>query len=70
MSLDTGRMKLYSSMKTLRVRWDQVRDVWNDAVSREFEEKIWEPLDAQVQVTLRETDRLGVVLANMRRDCS
>ena len=40
-SLSTGRMKLYSSMKTLRVHWDQVRDVWNDAVSREFEEKIW-----------------------------
>lgn len=70
MSLSTGRMKLCSSMKTLRVHWDQVREVWNDPVSRDFEEKIWAPLEAQVQVTLRETDRLGAILAQMRRDCS
>jgi hypothetical protein len=70
MALSTGRMKLYNSLKTLRVHWDQVRDVWNDPVSLDFEETYWKPLGAQVDITLRETDRLGQVLDKLHRDCS
>lgn len=70
MALSTGRMKLYNTLKTLRVRWEQVREVWRDSVSEEFDETVWQPLDAQVQTTLRETDRLAQVLAKMHQDCS
>jgi hypothetical protein len=70
MALSTGRMKLYDALKTLRVHWDRVREAWDDPVALDFEETYWKPLGAQVDVTLRETDRLGQVLAKLRRDCS
>ena len=70
MALSTGRMKLYNSLKTLRVHWERTLDVWNDSVSQEFDEKVWKPLDSQVQTVLRENDRLAQVLAKMHNDCS
>jgi hypothetical protein len=70
MPLSTGRGKLFNSLKVLRARWERVQDVWSDAVAKDFEETVWNGLDAQVQATLRGTDRLDQILGQFFRDCS
>lgn len=70
MSLNTGRAKLFQAMKTLRVHWESVQEVWNDPVRHDFEENFWNALDPQVQSTLRAIDRLAPELIQFKQDCS
>ncbi len=68
-STATGRGRLYSSLKDLRLRWEAVRQGWNDPISRDFEENLLEPLVAQAQAALRAMDQLALVLAQMQHEC-
>ena len=70
MNLSTGWIELNSALKTMRLRWDEVKADWNDSVSRDFEENHWQPLEAQVVATLRAIDRLAPVLAKAQQECS
>ena len=69
MALSTGRTKLYNALKTLRIHWEAMQEIWNDPVRQDFEENFWKVLDPQVQATLRATDRLDQVLTKMHREC-
>lgn len=69
MSLDSGRSKLFKSMKTLRERWDETREVWKDKVGQDFEEEHLEMLRQQVTAVLREVDRMDRVLARVEEEC-
>jgi hypothetical protein len=70
MSGTAGSNRLNHAIKTLRVHWDETEAHWRDAVRREFEEHHVEPLESQVETTLRAMQRLGEVLARLRRDCA
>ncbi len=70
MSLDTGSIELSAALKDLRRRWEEVRQTWDDLVSREFEEHTWAPLESQTAAALRAMERLGPVLARAKRECS
>jgi len=63
--LSTGRIKLHSAMKTLKARWETTQTDWNDAVSREFEENTFVPLEQQVAATLRAIDRLAQAIEQL-----
>jgi hypothetical protein len=69
MSLTSGYMDLNSALKDLTVRWEELAQVWQDAVRHEFERDTWEPLVARTAAALRAMDRLGPVLLKMRQDC-
>jgi hypothetical protein len=68
-SVTTAQLDMHSALKDLRVRWEDVSAVWNDAVRREFENQHWEPLVQRVVAALRAMDRLGPVLMKLRQDC-
>jgi hypothetical protein len=70
MKVDAGRGKLYDAQKVLRLRWDQVSELWSDQIKAEFEEKTWLPLDQLTSEGLRAIDRLAVILNECRRACS
>jgi hypothetical protein len=70
MNLTTGWIELNSSLKTMRLRWEEIKNDWNDPVSREFEEKDWAPIEAQVEAALRAIDRLSPLLAKAKQECS
>lgn len=70
MKLSTGRIKLHTSMKTLRTRWDTIKPGWNDPVCKDFEETVVEPLGQQVATTIRAIDRLAQVLEQVQHDLS
>lgn len=70
MSLSVGSSKLTDAFKQLRSRWEETRAHWQDEVAQEFEDQSWQPLEMQVQITLRGIERLSQELARARQDCS
>jgi hypothetical protein len=69
-NLSTGWTELNSALKTMRLRWDEVKTDWHDAVCREFEENNWTPLEFQAVATLRAIDRLVPVITKAQQECS
>jgi hypothetical protein len=70
MNLSSGWIELNSSLKTMRLRWEEVKTDWHDTVCRDFEKNHWIPLESQVVSTLRAIDRLAPVLAKAQQECS
>lgn len=62
-----GRMN--KAMATLREKWLQTKEHWNDAASREFEEKHLQPLIPQMQFTIAAVQRLAEVIEKAEKDC-
>ncbi len=58
---------LDTAFKSLRQRWQDIQSVWNDPVSRAFEQEYLLPLESQVQAAQREMERLAQVIAQARR---
>ncbi len=67
--LISGAGKLAESLKTLKFHWEETKEVWHDAASREFEEKRLEPLEPIVRLTLDAISRLAEVLDRAQREC-
>jgi hypothetical protein len=67
--LVSGAGKLAETMKTLRLHWDETKEVWHDAASRDFEEKRLEPLEPCVRLTLDAVSRLAETLERAQREC-
>lgn len=61
---------LHHAMKSLRVRWDQTQEIWNDSVRRQFEEEYLVPLEPQVTTTLKAINRLSQVFSRASEECS
>ena len=70
MSLQTPSLELANALKVARVKWEAVRDGWRDAVARDFQERQWEPLVADVEAAIEALNRLSPVLDRARRECS
>jgi hypothetical protein len=69
MSLQEGRGRLYSSLKTLQAHWDQTEPHWRDTMKVQFIEQILTPLQEQTTAALQAVDRMDLILHQMRRDC-
>ena len=70
MNVSTDRAKLHNQLKDLRARWQEVQDVWDDPVRKDFEEGHWAALEAHVTAALRAMDQLAAVMTQARHDCS
>ena len=70
MSMTSASVDLSNSLKIITLTWEEVREGWNDPVSRDFEELYWLPLDNRVRAVIQAMDRLAPVLARAVRDCS
>jgi hypothetical protein len=69
MSLQDGRGRLYSSLKTLQAHWDLTDPHWRDTMKTQFVEQILLPLQEHSAAVLQAADRMDVMLHEMRRDC-
>jgi hypothetical protein len=69
-SLTTASLELANALKVARLVWEQTREGWKDAVSRDFEAGHWEPLRDHVEATITALDRLSPILARAMRECS
>jgi hypothetical protein len=69
MNINATAVRLAALTRELASKWDQTKDSWQDAKSREFEEKYMAELLAGVNraVTgIREVDR---IISKLRNDC-
>jgi hypothetical protein len=69
MRVDDGRGKLYDAHKTVRLRWEEAQTLWRDANMKDFEERVWQPLDMETAEMLQAIDRLNQLFRQVRNDC-
>ncbi len=69
MSVNAPRGQIFSALKELRLLWHSTREQWSDAVAREFEERVWNPLEAASVTAVGALDRLEQVMIQMRQEC-
>lgn len=53
----------------LRAEWEQTKHYWNDAKSREFEQRFLSELLPAVNQTISTIESLERVIAKLRNDC-
>lgn len=61
--------RLIGLTKELNAAWTETRDAWNDAKSREFEERFLDKLQTEVNQATLHIDALERLLAKIRSDC-
>jgi hypothetical protein len=67
-SLDTSRYQLHTALKTVRLRWDETCEVWNDGVRQEFEKEFWNHVEPGVRAAISALDRLAVAIGLMKQE--
>jgi hypothetical protein len=68
--LTSGMGRMQDAMKTIRLRWDETKEVWTDQRSAEFEATYIEPLDPQVRMTMDKLRRLAQVFTQACQECT
>ena len=70
MSINSGRVKLVTSLKEIKVRWSKVSPLWDDAVRKSFEKEFLDPLEGKVRSAVTAMEEMQVLLTKARKDCS
>lgn len=68
--LSSGAGRLQDSLKTLLLRWEETKEVWNDSRRAQFESAYIEPIEPQVRLTLDKLRRLAQVFSQACQECS
>lgn len=63
------KSRIMSLTKGLATRWDETKNYWKDAKSREFEQRYMTELFANVDRTVTVLEKLDELLAKVRKDC-
>ncbi len=69
MSASAASGKLRAAERDLHLRWQEVREAWQDANARQFETNYVEPLLARAHAVETALSRLVTVLQQVRHDC-
>ncbi len=69
MSVIDSKGGLSKAAKELFARWNEVRETWTDAQSREFARTFLEPLEQDVRSALSALDHLHLILQAIHNDC-
>jgi hypothetical protein len=67
--LGAGAGRLQDAMKTIRLRWEETTEVWNDVRRAEFDAKYMEPLEPHVRSTLERLRKLAQVYHQACQEC-
>ena len=69
MSVETAKVKLTSSIRDLRVRWDETTDQWKDSASKAFEKDFISPFELEVRSSIKAMETMAEVMIAVRKDC-
>ncbi len=69
MGVYEARGSLEKGMKELLVAWAHTKSSWDDAMSRNFEEKFLVNLQMDMRNTVGAMDQMGVLLHQAYHDC-
>lgn len=67
--MSASQNRLVGLTNELRAEWEQTKHDWNDAKSREFEQRFLTELLSAVNQTINNIEALERVLAKIRTDC-
>jgi hypothetical protein len=62
------KTQLANSWQRLLQKWRETIKVWDDPLSRQFEQEFWQPLETEVAATRRELERLNEVITIIKRE--
>jgi hypothetical protein len=66
----SGIGRMGDAMKTIRLRWDETKEVWTDQRAADFEATYMDPLEPQVRLTIDKLRRLSQVFTQARQECT
>jgi len=69
-NLTAGAGTLRQAIKMLRLRWEETKAQWNDAVSQDFEARYILPLEQGCLQTIEQINRLAGVCGKCYQECS
>jgi len=61
--------RLAAVTKEILLQWQQTKNYWDDAKSREFEQKYLQELTAGVDKAVAVIDQLDKLIAKIKHDC-
>lgn len=67
--MSASQNRLMSLTNNLRAEWEQTKSYWNDAKSREFEERFLQELIPAVNQAISNIESLERTLNKIRTDC-
>jgi hypothetical protein len=67
-TLQSGAGRLQESAETLRVRWQELRDVWQDANAARFEKEQLGPLADALQIAFPAIAQMSTAMQSMQRE--
>ena len=69
MSMNSAHNRLKRAEKDFRIRWEQVRQTWQDETGRKYENEFVGPFLARVRSVHEAMVHLESVLTVLRHDC-
>lgn len=66
-SVNISANDMQEALRRLLQQWESTRQVWNDPVSREFQEQYLGPLGAQTRAAQREMEKIAQIIAHARK---
>jgi len=69
MSISSNGKRLILTTKDLFLKWEQTKNFWKDARSREFEQKFLTELQANTDKSAEVIEQLDKLVAKIRSDC-
>jgi hypothetical protein len=68
-NLGGSKSRLVGATKELSLHWNQTKNQWRDAKSREFERRYIQELQVNVDKAVAVIEMLDEVLNKVRKDC-
>ena len=67
--LNSSVTRLQKAARRLSERWAETKEVWNDKMSREFEEEFLWPIAPHLKLSIASIHELSEVLDHSGREC-
>ena len=67
--MNASRARLEALTKELRLQWQQTKEHWADAKSREFEQRFLQELFGTVERSASAIEQLDRVITKIKKDC-
>jgi len=67
--MNASGARLEAITRELRLQWTQTKESWDDAKSREFEQKYLQELFGAVDRAVSVMDELETLVTKIRKDC-
>ena len=62
--------RIGKAMKELLMQWEETKQVWDDPVSRSFEQRHLIPLQMDLKTATAAMGQMALLLDNIRRECT